>query len=624
MSNSIEQQMTDPNTYNNDMSPVHHSNGTKDSSLHEVTDISTYSIEDQIGLIKSIKNVLKQANPVPMVSYLYPDSKNFSFEQNHNTNTMQNDDGILIYGKNWTYQYKNSDNNNNNHNNHNNSSCNHTVEIIIGRNCDNTNPETISLHQLNFKINKLPIDIDLGPNKTVSRKHIIIHKLKNPQNDQSQDGWYITVLGRNSCKINLKRVPNNKLNVPIGPLKSGTSIDVGGSQMILYMKNDLFPILSLPIYSYIIPRLTTMYGLNGNNNPLLKDIINTSTYVKEKNLQIDNDQDEQQTESKKDEIESVELDNTINSISPMKQSGNKSSNIIITATSSDDNNKDKNAKTDEVIEYDQSFGDTQGINNDDKNDNNNNNNDNYNHKNDNLKAVQFYTTTKTTVTTTTTTLTATTTIGNNTDQVNINTPTLSTNKLLKRVYSNEEQNESNKKINKSKEITDIIATTNTITTLNKDSRIKRPSWPYTVLITRAILSSPEGCLPLSKIYEYISNLHPFYDMSITSWQNSVRHNLSINSTFVKTVNSENVSCWKLNDNVIQDFLENWYQGNLIKLKKNGGVIIKELCIFMTKDDARFPGQREPEYYQKCYMKKLEAEKLGSKQKEQGKLQKKKL
>lgn len=606
--------MTDPNTNNNNISHAH-SKDAKGSVPHEVTDLSTYTLDNQIALMKSIKNALKQANPMPMVSYLYPDSRNFSFIQNDNSSTMKCDDGILIYGKNWTYNYENNDNNNLNNN-----SGNNAVEITIGRNCDNTNPETISLHQLNFKIKRLPVDIDLGPNKTVSRRHIIIHRLKNSQNDQSQNGWYITVLGRNSCKINLKRVPNSKLNVPIGPLKSGTSIDVGGSQMILYIKNNPFPILSLSIYSYLIPKLTTLYGLNGNNNPLLKDIINTSIYVKDMNLQINNGQKEHQTENNKDEGESVDLDNTINSsISPKKQPGDKSCSVTNISTSPDNNTKNNHKNAVEVIENDQSL----------------NNNDSTNNNSNNLKAVQFYTKKNTVINTTTTNNTINSvgsTVKNSNSQITNNNSTLNSNKILKRTHSNENQNEPNKKINKSKEATNIISKINTstaatiTTTTNpyKDIRIKRPSWPYTMLITRAILSSPEGCLPLSKIYEYISNLHPFYDMSLTSWQNSVRHNLSINSTFVKTMNSRRVSCWKLNDNVIQNFLENWYQGNLIKLKKTGGIIVRELCIFMARGDARFPGQREPEYYQECYRKRLEAEKTESKQKEETKSQKKKL
>ena len=574
---------------------------TTNNSPHGVTDISRYSIENQIDLIKSIKTVLKQPSTLPMVSYLYPDSEYFSFKQNCNDdnsgiiNNMEFD-GIIIYGKNWTYRYDsiNSTNNTN-------------VEIIIGRNCDNINQETISLHQLNFQINKLPIDIDLGPNKTVSRKHIIIQKLKNPTNDLISNCWYITVLGRNSCKINLKRVPNSKLNVPIGPLKSGTTIEVGGSQMILYFENDPFPILSLPIYSYLIPRLTTMYGLNGNDNPLLKDIISTSIYVKDKNLRIENGQNEQQnkqTGNSKDGKESIELDNTIDNVPPKKQLNNS---ISDTSTSPINTNKD-DVKVDK--DHDSLSGNT---------------------NNTNLAAVQFYTTTKPIVTTTvgaiamkkTNQIKNVTTTNN--EQQN-ETLQATPKKPLKRPYSNEYENGSSKNFNMRKQSIDTFATTSASTNIttnlspsptdpppsNKDLKIKRPSWPYTALITRAILSSPEGCLPLSKIYEFISNLHPFYNLSITSWQNSVRHNLSINSTFVKTVNSENVSSWKLNDDLIQDFLENWYQGNLIKLKKNGGVIVKELCMFMARDDFRFPGQREPEYYQNCYMKRFEAGKLRKK------------
>lgn len=66
---------------------------------------------------------------------------------------------------------------------------------------------------------------------------------------------------------------------------------------------------------------------------------------------------------------------------------------------------------------------------------------------------------------------------------------------------------------------------------------KKPPYSYATLISMAILRSPQRRLTLAQIYSWISSTFRFYVLSEAGWQNSIRHNLSLNKAFTKSERS---------------------------------------------------------------------------------------
>ena len=77
----------------------------------------------------------------------------------------------------------------------------------------------------------------------------------------------------------------------------------------------------------------------------------------------------------------------------------------------------------------------------------------------------------------------------------------------------------------------------------------KPPYSYASLIAQALLAAPNKRLTLASIYAWIMDRYPYYRSENCGWQNSIRHNLSLNECFVRV--SKQIADYDSQDHLIQ-------------------------------------------------------------------------
>uniref|UniRef100_A0A667ZSZ3 Forkhead box L1 n=1 Tax=Myripristis murdjan TaxID=586833 RepID=A0A667ZSZ3_9TELE len=128
---------------------------------------------------------------------------------------------------------------------------------------------------------------------------------------------------------------------------------------------------------------------------------------------------------------------------------------------------------------------------------------------------------------------------------------------------------------------------------------QKPPYSYIALIAMAIKSAPDKRATLSGIYQFIMDRFPFYHDNKQGWQNSIRHNLSLNDCFIKVPREKGRpgkgSYWTLDTKCLDMFENGNYRRRKRKIKSQHEALDSKAGHKRSKGPG--PSREHPQYLQ---------------------------